>query len=159
MGGEGHAAVLGGQAHNLVHAYKGGHQQQVFLLPHRPILPVQEALLPENLRAVLDVGHILIDIVVELQGALQGFEQADHVGLLGGAQLHAGDDQQAVARPGLHGGGGVAAGVVVCQGDDVAAGEQGHLHQVVGGHVVVTARGKARMDVQIVVVGVHCSRL
>ena len=57
----------------------------------------------------------------------------------------------------LHDGGGIAAGVVVGDGDEVQAQEGGHVGDVWGGHLVVAAGGETGVDVEVVGEG-HCCR-
>ena len=69
--------------------------------------------------------------------------------LLGGAQLHTGQSQQAIGLAGLAEGRAVAAGVVVGEGGHVEPRQLAQTGDGGGGHGAVPAGGQAGVEMQV----------
>ena len=112
VGGD-HQAVIA--LRELVNGAEGdirGGDQQARLRADDAVVGIVVILMAEQFLVVVDGQDVGVDVGVEIQRVLQAGEEAQHVDLLHGTQLHPRQGSQAVFRRGRQHGGAVAAGIV-----------------------------------------------
>ena len=70
--------------------------------------------------------------------------------LLRGTKLHSGHNNKARGPARLNGGPGIAAGVVIGDGNHLKSQQSRHIHQIVRRHLVAPARRQAGVQMQII---------
>ena len=88
---------------------------------------------------------------IKIQSVVQIGKQTQHMHLFHCAQLHARQSHQSEMCCCAQQSRAVAAGVMIRQGDHVQPFQGGHTRNVGGGHIVVSARGQAGVQVQVVI--------
>ncbi len=141
MGGVGHAAEGAGQRRRIVNPDGGGPRQEGGFLPQDVFFLIHIDLGAEYSGVVGNGGEFFPYQLPEFVCLGDAGEQAHHMGLLRGGQLHPRQGQQAVVLRRPAEGGAVAGGVVVGEGNHIDPSQGAHSRQV-GGGVVLPAAGR-----------------
>ena len=128
---------------------RGVVDQEDLLRPGGFAVRADDLLDPENLGPVFNRGEALADEIAEIHRGSGRREEADHMDVLAGRDLHPRQKADSIFLRRRGCGRAVLGGVVVGQGDEVEAAELRHPDQVLRGRGAVPARGKAGVDVQV----------
>ena len=95
----------------------------------------------EDFGTVFDFGSGGTEYALHLLGGVRIRKQCHHMHLLGGFDLHSGNNQKLpLCRS--HCGADIGTGIVVGQGDDVKTFNHRHINDVIRSHVIVAAGGE-----------------